>query len=376
MAKLKINVDSVLGSLSQVVGVVNTKNPIPILGDIVFHTSTAGLTVTASDGETWLSIVVPCIEFDEPTKFCVIAADIYKVLSNLKGKDVEMVLDEETHTLKCTYGNGHFELPYEKSDDYPRPSMDMSDAITKEINAANIQRAIEKTTFAVANDRLRPIMNGIHFDFFEYGMVAVATDTQKMAKFTDKTTKSDGLDAFKGFTLPKKPCTILQGILNGCDTNIDVTFNDKCAMFKNDVFAMRTRLLEGNYPNYELVMPKDNNIITTVNKSEFMEALRRVMPMGNATSSLVKLLFEMGKVTIFAEDAGYSKSADESVECDYATQAMSIGFNGNYLLETLQAIDGDDFKICLKEKVRPGVFTPINDDENEEYISLLMPIFI
>ena len=137
-----------------------------------------------------------------------------------------------------------------------------------------------------------------------------------------------------------------------------------------------TRLLEGNYPKYDRVIPQDNNVETIVPKAEIIEALKRVLPMGNASSELVKLSFTMGTVTISAEDFNFSKSADESIDCDYASQELAIGFNGGYLLEVLQNIDGDDVKVCLKEPSRAGLFKPTDDDDTEEYISLLMPIFV
>lgn len=378
MAKLKFNVDEVLPRLSQAVSVVNAKNALPILGNVVFQTrENHGMTVTASDSETWLTIKTPHLEFDENMTFCVLATDIFKALGNLKGKEIEMVLDKETHTLKCSYGKGRFVLPYEDAHDYPRPDMSMSDSKYININAANLLRSLVKTSFAIANEKLRPIMNGVHFDFTQHGMVTCATGGQKLAKYIDKTTKADiSDDVMVGFTLPKKPVNILLGVLNGCDTEVCVEFTDKCVLVKNDDFTLSTRLLEGTYPHYDRVIPKDNNVEVVINKSDLIEALKRVLPMGNASSELVKLSFAMGNVTLSAEDVSFSKSADESVDCDYASQELSIGFNGGYLMEVLQNFDGDNVKVCLKESCRPGLFKPTEDDETEEYVSLVMPIFI
>lgn len=379
MAKLKFNVDEVLPRLSQVVSVVNAKSPIPILGNVVFQTrQDYGLTVTTSDSETWLTIKTPCLEFDEPMTFCVLAQDIFKVLSNLKGKEVEMVLDPETHTVQGTYKKGHFSLPYEGATEYPRPAMDMDDATQMELNAANMLRALDKASFAIANEKLRPIMNGVHFDFMPEYMVAVATDGQKLAKHIDKTVKTGETDesVARGFTLPRKPVTLLIGLLNGCDTNVNLMFTDKCVSVGNGDFKLLTRLLEGKYPQYDRVIPTDNTVETIVNKNELTDALKRVLPMGNASSELVKMAFTMGNVTISAEDFNFSKSADESLDCDFASQELTIGFNGGYLSEVLQNIDGDNVKICLKEPSRAGLFKPTDVDETEEYVSLLMPIFV
>lgn len=381
MAKLKFNVDEFLPRLLQVAGVVNSKNTLPILGDVVFSTHVGEsvderiVTLMASDGETWLTVKVPLVEFDEQITFCVIATDIVKVLSNLKGKSVEMVLDEETHTIKGSYGNGRFALPFEHTDEYPRSDMNMDGAIEKEIVAVNLSRAISKCDFAIANDKLRPILNGIHFDFASNGMTCFATDGQKMARYFDKTVVSDNEET-TGFTLPKKPANILFGLLANYDENVRLVFNNTCVSFGNNDFRMQTRLLEGNYPNCDRVIPKDNTIETIVSKGELLEALKRVMPMGDAVSELVRCLFAMGEITVSAEDFSYSKSADERIACDYASQELSIGFNGNMLIELLQCIDSDTVKICLKDMTRAGVFKPTDEDENEEFVALLMPLII
>lgn len=377
--KLKFNTDEILSPLSQVVGVVNSKSPLPILGNVVFQArKDSGLTVTTSDSETWLTVHVGNVEFDEQMTFCMIAADIFKVLSNLKGKDVEMTIDKETHMVLGEYKKGHFSLPYEDANEYPRPSMDLADAIEMELNATNFLRAISLSNFAIANEKLRLIMNGIHFDFTQNGMIAAATDGQKLVKYTDKTIvcDMDGDGQTRGFTLPKKPVSLLLSLLNGYDGQVNLLFTQSCVVISSNMFKMMTRLLEGRYPSYDRVIPTDNTVTTIINKNELIEALKRVLPLGNAASELVKMSFSMGSVVISADDVNFSKSADESVDCDYASQEMSIGFNGGYLLEVLQNIESESVNVSLKEPSRAGLFKPSCDKENEEYVSLLMPIFL
>ena len=380
MAKLKFNVDDVLPCLSQVVGVVNAKSPLPILSNVVFVTRMGAsveeraFSLTASDSETWVTMAVSDVEFDENVSFGIPAFDILKALSNLKGKTVEMTLDDETHTVECSYGKGRFVLPFEKVDEFPRPNMNMDDAKAIDIKSSNLSRALSKTSFAIANDKLRPIMNGVHFDFSNTGMVAVATDGQKLAKYIDKTIVSD-VESTIGFTLPKKPANILEGLLDD-DANVRLMFTDKCVSYQTQKFKLQTRLLEGNYPQYNRVIPTDNPIETIISKDEMLDALKRVMPMGNAQSELVKLAFTMGNVKISAEDFSYSKLADENVTCDYASQDLEIGFNGTMLAEILQSIDGESVKVFLKAPERAGLFRPVTESDTEEFISLLLPVVV
>lgn len=381
MAKLKFNTDDLLPQLSQVVGVVNSKNSLPILNDVLFvtHLGVVGderrLSLTTSDSETWLTVYVPSAEFDTEMMFCVAATDIYKALANLKGKTVAMTLDESTHTITCEYGNGHFSLPYEDAVDFPRPNMNTDQMVEKKIGSERLLQAIEKAGFATANDELRPVMNGVHFDFLQKGMVAVATDGQKLSKFTDLTIQNPN-EIASGFTLPKKPAHIMLSVLSNNQGDVELKFNDKCARFTHNAFRLTTRLIEGRYPNYDSVIPKDNEIVANVDKASFIAALKRVMPMGNANSELICLAFTMGNVELSAEDFDFSKSAKENVSCDFASQEITIGFKSSVLLSIIQNIDCNTIKIMLKEPSRAGVFKPATDAESYEYLSLAMPMLI
>jgi DNA polymerase III, beta subunit len=383
MAKIKFNTDDVLPYLQQVAGVVNAKSSLPILSDILFTTQIDETTnerkfmLTASDGETWLSIYVEKHEFDENMRFCVNATDILKALANLKGSTIVMELDESTHTIKCSYENGHFSMPYDETNEYPKPNMNMEGACVKSINDTKLLKAIEKAGFATANDELRPVMNGVHFDFLNTCMVAVASDGHKLAKYTDLTITSEEIQP-SGFTLPKKPSHTLLTILSSYnyDMDIELKYNDKCVYFACDRFSLITRLIEGRYPNYDAVIPKDNTIETTLDKNAFISALKRVLPMGNASSELVELSFQMGQLTLKTEDIDFSKSAKEDVNCDYASQEMTIGFKGSALLGVLQNIDGDEVKVQLKDATRAGLFKPSKDSDTTTYLSLLMPMLV
>ena len=378
MAKLVFHVDSLLPALSQVVGVVNSKNALPILGDIVFTTKNGDLSLTSSDSETWLDISAPCVECDGDLHFCINATDIYKALQNLKGKTVTMALDEEAHTVKCTYDNGHFALPFEDATEFPKANMDMAGAVSRTLGGGHFVTAIKQAEFATASDELRPIMNGVHFDFLEEGMISVATDGHKLAKAINKAITLELTDGIvcDGFTLPKKPAHILINVLNGFGGDITMTNNDKCVIVRNGDFTLATRLIEGHYPNYNSVIPQDNNVITTVDKAAFVSALKRVIPMSNSSSELIQLAFTAGKVTLSAVDYDFSKSASEDVVCDYNGEDLTIGFKGSTLMEITQSIGGDSIRIALKDCSRAGLFAPANEDGNVEYLALLMPMLI
>lgn len=377
--KLVFEVDSILPRLAQCVSIVNTKNSLPILSDLFIETNDlqGDIVITASDSETWLSVKADVVEADKGIRFCIGASDFYKALSNLKGKTIEMVIDESTHVVTCSHGKGHFSLPYDDANEFPKatPIDDDSETVTtKVIDGSRVLRSLEKAGFAVANDELRPIMNGVHFDFLGNMMVTVATDGHKLAKYSDMTIQGDMTPS--GFTLPKKPSTTLMNILSGYDGNIKVVFNDRAVVVNNKDFKMTTRLIEGHYPNYDSVIPKDNEIEVTVSKQDFVSALKRVLPMSNTSSELVSVKLSMGLLTLAAVDFDFSKSASEDIECDYSGAELAIGFKGSTMLSVAQNIDGEQIKIALKDPSRAGLFTPAKDGETTAYVSLLMPMLI
>lgn len=377
--KLVFEVDSILPRLAQCVSIVNTKNSLPILSDLFIETNDlqGDIVITASDSETWLSVKADVVEADKGIRVCIGASDFYKALSNLKGKTIEMVIDESTHVVTCSHGKGHFSLPYDDANEFPKatPIDDDGETVTtKVIDGSRVLRSLEKAGFAVANDELRPIMNGVHFDFLANMMVTVATDGHKLAKYSDMTIQGDVTPS--GFTLPKKPSTTLMNILSGYDGNIKVVFNDRAVVVNNKDFKMTTRLIEGRYPNYDSVIPKDNEIEVTVSKQDFVSALKRVLPMSNTSSELVSVKLSMGLLTLAAVDFDFSKSASEDIECDYSGAELAIGFKGSTMLSVAQNIDGEQIKIALKDPSRAGLFTPAKDGETTAYVSLLMPMLI
>ena len=381
MKIIKFQTEDFLPSLAMVNTVVLAKTTLPILSDVRIETKADGnggtyAELMTSDSETWLQMKAPLTEAEVGIVICIEAKGLLQALRNLGDKPVTMEIDDSKHIVKCDYGNGHFSLPYEDAQDFPLPMAAPDGAKTKLMDAKKMLTAIEKAGFATANDELRPVMNGVHFDFLPTCMISVASDGHKLAKYADLTVTCDEIEP-SGFTMPKKPCSTLLNVLGSTVAgDIKVMFNDRCFTVNNTQFKMSARLIEGRYPNYDSVIPKDNDRIVTIAKNDFVAALKRVLPMGNANSELVALSFSMGMMTISAEDFDFSKSASENVGCDYAQEEFTIGFKGSTLLQLLQNIDTDNVKVMLKDPSRAGVLCEDKPNGVYEYTSLIMPMLI
>ena len=376
--EIKVQAKNLSAILKTASKVVNSKNSLPILGDVLFETKNNVLVATVSDGEQWLSQKCEVISYDQELMFCVGVTEFTNAINNLGDMPITITLDEQTKTLTCEYGNGNgkFSMPYENTNEYPLSNIDTSDTKDFIVDSKKVLKAIELTGFATANDELRPVMNGIHFDFFEDGMVCATSDGHKLARYKDKTITSNNEDGTTpNFTLPKKPANILMNILSALEGDVKISFNDKAISVNNKDFKLTARLLEARYPNYEAVIPKDNPITITADKNSLLNALKRVLPMANDQSNLIELAFKNGCVTISATDIDFSKSAQEMVTCDCETE-INIGFKGATLVEILKNINDDNIVIELSSPSRAGVFYSAFGLTKEEYLSLCMPMLI
>jgi len=378
METIKFNVDELLPRLQLVSSVINGKSALPILDTLLFESTDDGIIkITSSDNDTWLTTYVDPLESTFEGSFCINAQNIASALRNLVGSVITLEVQKESNTLKGNYENGHFSIPYEDADAYPKPdvvnkSLESSTKIDKAIKGEYLANSIAVTDYAVGNDVLRPVMNGIHFDFFKDGMFVVATDGHKMVKHSNAMVTSD---ANSWFTLPSKPAKILKNVLSSSE-DIYISYNESCVRFMQNDFRLITRLQEGRYPNYNSVIPTNNNLVATLPKEQFVAALKRVLPMGSSTSELVVLLFENDSLTINAEDIDFATSAKEIVECAYNMQAINIGFKGSVLLQVVQNIKSSDIVMAMSAPEKSALFMAKDSDDNINTLSLLMPMLI
>lgn len=380
------NTDEILPALTMANSVIPPKPSLAILNDVCIETKDDGnggvfALLTTSDSETWLQIKARLDSLTETDiKICVEGKALLQALRNLSGQQVSIEVCEGNHIVLCKYANGHFKLPYEDTDMFPMPKEITDDATTKlRLDAKKVLVGIEKAGYATANDELRPVLNGVHIDFLSDGMVFVATDGLKLAKYKDLTItyEKESDESISGFTLPKKPCNTLMNVLaNIEDGDIQVQFNTHSVIVNNTMFKMTSRLIEGRFPNYNSVIPQDSEKVITLSKNAFISALKRVSPMYNVNNELVVLAFANNGATISAENIDFNKAASETIPCDYTQEPFAIGFKGSTLLQVLQSISGDSIKFLLNDPRRAGVIRESEDNQVYDYTSLIMPMLI
>lgn len=353
--------------------VINNKNAAAILDCFLFSIKDGQLTVIASDNENVMQSTLTLDESDGECEFCVDHRTVLSV-KELPEQPLEVDVNMDEHNMNVNYQNGQYNFPVMSAEEYPRPTgVDENEATTITVNAGRLNDNITRSLFATAQDELRPVMNGIFFDITRDNLAVVATDGHKLVRNRDYSVQSE---TPASFILPKKPATLLKGVLANDGSDVVVKFDSKCATFNYADGKLQCRLIEGRFPNYNSVIPENNPNQITIDRKSLVGALRRVLPFASDSSQLIRFQVEFGKVELRAEDIDFSTKAVESIVCSYTGNPMSIGFKGSGMLEILNNLDSDDVLIQLADPSRSGVIEPVTQPESVDVLMLIMPMLL
>lgn len=371
--KFTISSSALLSLLATTGKVISNKSSLPILEYFLMDLKDGVLTVTTSDLETTLigSIAVENVE-QEGT----IAAPAKLMLDSLK-EFAEMPLtievNDTTWEIKITWASGHLSIPGASAVSYPSVQAMGAESKIITLDVDTLINGISHTIFATADDELRPVMNGVYFDFQPESLTFVATDAHKLVKYAAEQSN----DFAASFILPKKPSNLLRNLLAKEEEPVEVTFDAKNVTFALKNFKLVCRLIEGNYPNYNAVIPTANPNKVLVDRVEFLNGIKRVAVCSNPTTNLIRMDISDNKVNLTAQDIDFSVSANETISCSYEGQNVTIGFKSTFLVEILSNIDTPTVVVELADSTRAGVFKPVYDDKQSyESLMLLMPMMI
>lgn len=360
---------NLLKHLQSVSGVLTTNNTLPILDNFLFQVEEDTLTVAASDLETTMQTRLS-IEANEVGKICIPSKLILDVLKNLPEQPLTFSVNLDNFGIEIAYNNGKSKMVGYNGDDYPK-SADVKETESIKIPGDIISSAISKTLFATGNDELRPVMNGVFCQLSSSDVIFVATDAHKLVRYRRTDVNASGISSF---ILPKKALTLLKNNLKG-DEEVLVTYNDSNAIFAYNDAVLTCRLIDGKYPNYEAVIPKENPNVLTVDRSSFQSAIKRVSIFSNKTTHQVQLKISGSELNISAEDLDFSNEANERLTCSYDGEDMEIGFNSRFLLEMLNNIETTEINIKMSQPSRAGLIMPVaSENEHEEILMLIMPV--
>ena len=217
-------------------------------------------------------------------------------------------------------------------------------------------------------------MSGVFFQFSSEALTFVATDAHKLVKYSRTDIKAEETAEF---IMPKKPLQLLKVILQGSEEDVSIEYNDTNAQFRFGDSSLTCRLIDGKYPNYEAVIPKENPNQMQINRVNFLNSVKRVSIFSNKTTYQIRLNIAGTALQISAEDFDYSNSAEERIDCEYQGEDIKIGFNSRFLIEMLNGLDCNNVKLSMSLPNRAGLLTPLdNTEEGESVTMLVMPVML
>lgn len=371
--KFIVSSTALLSHLQIISRVINSKNSMAILENFLFELKDNNIVVTASDQETTMTTTIEVVEAVGSGCFAISAKILLDPLKELPEQPLEFEINDDNLEIYIKYQNGHFNLMGVNGSEYPQARPLSDEAATITLPAERLLKGIGYTLFATADDTYRPIMNGINFDIFPDNIAFVASDIHKLVRFRDLSVQA-GLRA--SFILPKKPATLLKAILPKENGEVAICFDEKSARFTLSNFVLTCRLIEGNYPNYNSVIPQNSPNILTIDRALFVNVLRRVSVFSDQALGLIELAFDDSHMVVSTQNIDYSISATETVDCNYSGTPFTIGFNAPKLIEVFNTIQSDEVTVSLSDASRAGVICPLENDENEELLMLLMPMLL
>ncbi|HAW52286.1 MAG TPA: DNA polymerase III subunit beta [Flavobacteriales bacterium] len=368
--KFIVSSSSLLKHLQLVSGVLNTSNTLPILDDFLFEAEENSLRITASDLETTV-VTTFTIESKEEGEIAIPAKLLLDILKSFPENPLTFTIDRDNQSIEITSDYGKYKLTGHEANEFPK-TPEVESPIKVKIDSDALVEAVGKTIFATGNDELRPVMSGVYFQLDKNGTTFVATDAHKLVKYHRSDAKSEKATAF---IMPKKPLNLLRTLLAGKEA-VSVEFNETNARFKFENTILVCRLIDGKYPNYEAVIPKQNPNKLTMSRTVLLNSVKRVSIFSSKTTHQVRLKITGSELQLSAEDLDFANEATERLTCQYDGEDIEIGFNSVFLIEMLSNLKTEEINLELSEPNRAGILKPVEMDDNEDILMLVMPVML
>lgn len=372
----KVSSKTLYDYTSSVSKVINSKNALTILNNFLLTLKDGRLTITASDVENAMSATIDLIESEGEGSVCIDARRLVDLLKELPNQPMMMHINDDTLEVSITYSGGDYTMVALHGDQYPQYESETSEEapISFSFPSAQLVKGIDYTLFATGDDENRPQMMGVLFDVQPDSLIFVATDTRKLVRYTNS--KHEPGVRIKCI-VPKKPAAILKSFLSkDNDSMVDITMTSKSASFRNEDYVFNCRFIKGNFPDYTRVIPKNNPYELRVDRSRFLNSVRRVGIFVDPGYGMEKFKITNDHIQIKSCDTNLLTAGNEKIDCEYSGPEIVVGFSAPYMIEICNTIQSEEMVVRLSDPSRPGVFTPSENEENTDLLILLMPMTV
>ncbi|GAB3007922.1 DNA polymerase III subunit beta [Niabella terrae] len=362
--------NALLRQLQNISGVINANTVLPILEDFLFEIEANKLTIVATDLETVMRTEME-IEAKDNGRVCIPHKILIDSLKNIPDQPLTFNIDKN-FGIEITSDSGKYKVMGENPDNFPKePAADDTTSFT--MTSTSLLTAINKTIFATSTDDLRPAMTGVFFELNKEGIQFVATDAHRLVRYQVRDAAASGTDSF---IVPRKPLNLLKSALPDNEDEITLNYNGNHFFVTHGSTRLSCRLIDARFPDYKVVIPTENPYRLTVNRQEFLGALRRVSVFSNKSTYQVALDISGSELQLEAQDVDFSFEGNERMKCQYNGEDLKIAFNAKFLIEMLNSTDSEEVYLELSTPSKAGLIKPVDQDENEELLMLVMPLML
>jgi len=378
--RFSISRSALLKAIQKIIGVVPSKTPSPILGNLLFELKPsespqrADLNLTATDLEVLIKTSVPVeVEEMERNSVTIPAKFINEIVRELDPESEIKITTYENYMVELVSNSGVYKIAGMSAEEFPSLPVNQIEG-EMEVDSGKITRMIEKVLFAVSTDELRPTLTGVLFQIGNQQLTLVATDGHRLVRIIDKNFSLKEGMAPRDIIVPPKALTLLIRNLQDGEERIKISLGQNYIVFDLDNTQIYSRLIEGEYPPYERVIPIDNDKRFIAKKDLLNSSVKRAAIFASSITHQIKFSLKKDSLEISSEDVESGGEAKEVIPIKYEGEEMEIGYNAVYIMDILRHIDTEEVIFDLKTPTTAGIVSPANQLEGEDLIMLIMPI--
>ena len=371
--KFIVSSSALLKGLQSISGVLNSSNTLPILDNYLFELKDSVLHISASDLETTMTISIPLANAGEAGSIAIPAKLLLETVKTFAEMPLAFTINMTNFQVEISASDGKYKLSGYNAEEFPRIPV-IENASSLEISSISLGNAITKTLFATGNDELRPVMSGVYCQLNDNDITFVATDAHKLVRYKRLDIEPGETGAF---ILPKKPLNQLKNILLNQDCTVKIEYNEVNAFFSFENVDLICRLIDGKYPNYEAVIPSNNDKRLIVDRSVLLNTIKRVSIFANQSTRQVRFKISGQELMISAEDVDLSNEGKDRMTCQFEDEDIEIGFNSKFMIEMLTNIETEEVVLEMSAPNRAALILPQEEESKEEdLLMLVMPVML
>lgn len=360
--------------LNRVAGAIPSRSVLPIIENFLFDIQDNSLSISTTNLETSMQTKLAIESRGDALKIAIPAKILQDILKELPEQPITFLIDEETLGVEISSQNGKYKISGENGEDFPAIPTPGAGSESVNMPLTAMIKAIGRTLFAASSDEDKAALNGIYFDLSDNGATFVATDAHRLVRYRrlDVTVENP-----TSFIVPHKALSLLKNSLDpNSNKDVVIFYNDSNAFFQTEDLMLACRLIDQKYPDYENVIPTNNDKKLFIPKKDLLGTLKRVNIFANKSTHQVRFGIKGAELEISSEDPDFANEARETLKCHYEGNDIEIGFNAALLLEVISNVETSDLVVELSEPNRAGIVLPSEHDEGENILMLIMPIML